>query len=149
MGNVKSVKLCGRLFCCFWAVCHHSGREGSSQRTGFPRHRWWHSPGGKPRVTPWHHLPSLPLQLTLRWGHCARSMALPNALSCPGDKDTACPQALPGAHCCPDSYSRETSQQGTPPGWFQNQHLTPALTWQNFFFFFSSATSDFMENIRS
>lgn len=106
---MKSVELCGRLFCCF----PPSFGPFATTQGGRAPQRGQVSPStdGTALVGNhvWHHFPSLPLQhrwLTLRESRCARSMALPNAPFPPGDKDTACPQALSGAYHCPDTADR-------------------------------------------
>lgn len=106
---MKSVELCGRLFCCF----PPSFGPFATTQGGRAPQRGQVSPStdGTALVGNhvWHHFPSLPLQhrwLTLRESRCARSMALPNAPFPPGDKDTACLQALSGAYHCPDTADR-------------------------------------------
>lgn len=66
---MKSVKMCGRPFCWFWAPHRGQVSPGTDGGTALVGNHVC------------HHLPSVPLQhwwLTLRQGHCAGSMALPN-----------------------------------------------------------------------
>lgn len=151
---MKSVKLCGRLFRCF---ASGFGQFATTQGGRAP-HRGQVSPGADGGTAlvgnhAWHRLPCLPLEhwwLTLREGHCARSVDLPNAsFPLQGTRHSLSPSpvwcsSLP-SHCRQVRQRDLTTKDsqvglgnvGTPPELLQKRRLitATALIQQIFFFF--------------
>lgn len=151
---MKSVKWCGRLFCCF---ASGFGQFATTQGGRAP-HRGQVSPGADGGTAlvgnhAWHRLPCLPLEhwwLTLREGHCARSVDLPNAsFPLQGTRHSLSPSpvwcsSLPSR--CRRVRQRDLATKdsqvglgnvGTPPELLQKRRLitATALIQQIFFFF--------------